>query len=167
MIEYIPIKINISDGQRDKILKAIQNGTGVSIGLKYEDLNGEHVIVTTKTQAYKLANAYQEHKGVTLKLTKTQLEHNKTIEGGFITAILPLLATAGKFLASSVLPSLAQGALAGVGAATASKVVDKIAGSGVVYLKKGGQSYKIVQQGNGLWLRPASEYKMQPLSDGL
>ena len=56
--------------------------------------------------------------------------------------------------------------MAGVGAATASKVVDKIAGSGVVYLKKGGQSYKIIQQGNGLWLRPASEYKMQPLSDG-
>ena len=69
MSEYIPIKVNISDGQRDKILKAIQNGTGVSIRLKYEDFNGEHVIVTTKTQAMKLANAYQEHKGVTLKLT--------------------------------------------------------------------------------------------------
>ena len=93
-----------------------------------------------------------------LKLSKTQLKYNKGIEGGFLGAILPFLATAGKFLLQSVLPSLATGVLTGVGASAGSKVVDKIAGSGVVgssivYLKKGGQCYKVAKQGNGLYLK--------------
>lgn len=42
------------------------------------------------------------------------------------------------FLLSSVLPSLATGALTGIGSAVGSKVVDKISGSGVMYLKRNG-----------------------------
>src|SRR6218665_1582254 len=72
----------------------------------------------------------------------------------FIGAILPFLATAGKFLLSSILPGLATGALTGIGSAAVSKVVDKISGSGVVYVKKGGRNYKIVHQGKGLYLKP-------------
>lgn len=155
--KYIQVKVHVSEGQKDNIARAIQAGTGVSIKLSHSDLTGEHIIAVTHAQANRLAKAYQNNSGMILKLSKTQLKYNKGIEGGFLGAILPMLATAAKF----ILPALATGALTGVGAAAGSKIVDKISGSGVapvggssiVYLKKGGQCYKIMTQGNGLYLR--------------
>jgi ABC-type anion transport system duplicated permease subunit len=47
-----------------------------------------------------------------------------------------MLATAGKFLLSSVLPSLATGLLTGVGSAAGSTAVNKIAGNGIVIREK-------------------------------
>src|ERR1043165_7793781 len=133
MSRYTNVNVNISEGQTDKIKRALEAGVdGVSIKLSYDDLSGEHVLALTQAQCNKMAKAYQNGKGVTIKMSKTQLAHNAKVEGGFIGAILPFLATAGKFLLSKVLPSLATGAMAGIGSAAASKV-DKISGSGVLY----------------------------------
>jgi hypothetical protein len=112
------------------------------------------VLALTQAQINKMARAYQNGTGVTLKMSKTQLDHNAKVEGGFIGAILPFLATAGKFLLSKVLPSLATGALSGLGSAAGSKLVDKISGSGVLYVKKGGMACKVVSTGAGLYLSP-------------
>ena len=87
----------------------------MSIRLSYEDLSGEHVLALTQAQINKIEKAYRSGKGVTIKMSKAQIKHNAKVEGGFIGAILPFLATAVKFLASSVLPALATGALTGVG----------------------------------------------------
>ena len=89
----------------------------------------------------------------------------KKVEGGFIAALLPMLATAGKFLLSNVLPSLATGALAGVGSAAGSAAVKKIAGSGVIYMKKNGTGCKIIPAGKGLYLSPWA--KGSSLGEGL
>ena len=121
MAPYTNIKVNISEGQKDKIKRAMQADTGVSIRLNHEDITGEHVLALTQAQINKIARAYQNGTGVTLKMSKTQLDHNAKVEGGFIGAILPFLATAGKFLLSKVLPSLATGALSGLGSAAATK----------------------------------------------
>jgi hypothetical protein len=72
--------------------------------------------------------------GVRIALSKTQLEHNKTMEGGFIGSLV-----AG--LASAVLPSLA------------SFVMDKISGKGI-FMKRGGNIFKLKQMREGLYLRP-------------
>jgi hypothetical protein len=72
---------------------------------------------------------------VTIKLSKTQLEHNKKVEGSFIPFLFPELATAGKFLQSSVMPTVAAKALAGLASSVAAKFVDTISGSGL-HLKK-------------------------------
>jgi len=154
MTPYTNVKVNVSEGQKDKIKHAIQAGIGVSIRLKHEDISGDHVMALTQAQINKMAKAYQNRVGVTLKLSKTQLDHNATVEGGFIGAILPFLATAGKFLLSKVIPSLATGALSGIGSAAGSKLVDKISGSGVIYIKKGGMACKVVSTGAGLYLSP-------------
>ena len=42
---------------------------------------------------------------MTIKMSKTQIEYNKKVEGGFIGALLLMLATTGKFLVSKLLPS--------------------------------------------------------------
>lgn len=151
MTPYTNIKVNISEGQKDKIKRAMQAGTGVSIRLNHEDISGEHVLALTQAQINKMARAYQNGTGVTLKMSKTQLDHNAKVEGGFIGAILPFLATAGKFLLSKVLPSLATGALSGLGSAATTKL---ISGSGVLYVKKGGMACKVVPTGTGLYLSP-------------
>src|SRR5688572_26590866 len=136
MSQYKNIKVNISEGQKDKIKRALEAGRdNVSIRLSHDDLSGEDVLALTQRQINKMIKADENGTGVTIKLSKTQLVHNAEVEGGFIGAILPFLATAGKFLLSKVLPGLATGALAGVGSAAASKVIDKISGSGgLIYI---------------------------------
>ena len=167
MSRYENVKVNISEGQKEKIKQAIQSGASVSIRLSHGDLSGdgEHVLALTQAQINKMVKAFNSGKGMTIKMSKTQTEHNAKIEGGFIGALLPLLATAGKFLLSSVLPSLATGLLSGVGSAAGSKVVDKISGSGVMYLKKNGMGCKLVPAGQGLFLRPWN--KGSSLGEGL
>src|ERR1043165_457212 len=105
MSRYTNVKVNISEGQEDKIKRALQaKCDGVSIRLSHNDLLGEHVLALTQAQINKMKKAYENGKGVTIKMIKTQLEHYSKVVGGFIGAILPFLAIAGKFLLSKVLP---------------------------------------------------------------
>ena len=138
----------------------------MSIRLSHEDLSGEHVLALTQAQINKMTKSYQSGTGMTIKMSKTQLQYNAKVEGGFIGAILPFLATAGKFLLSRVIPSLATGVLSGIGSEAGSKVVDKISGSGVMYLKKNGMGCKVIPAGQGLYLRPYN-FKGQSVGDGL
>src|SRR5678816_3024269 len=161
MSRYTNIKVNISEAGCD----------GVSIRLSHDDLRGEHVLALTHAQVNKMMKAYENGKGVTIKMSKTQLIHNAKVEGGFIGAILPFLATAGKFLLSSVLPGLATGALSGLGSAATTKIIDKISGSGVtggvIYIRRGDRNAKIVQQGEGLFLKTWKGSGLDGQGDGL
>ena len=136
MSRCVNVKVNISEGQKAKIEQAMEAVQAVSIRLSHSDFNGEHMLALAHAQVDKMTKAYQNSTGITIKISKTQLDNNKTVVGGFIGAILPFLATAGKFLLSSSIPSLATGSLSGVGSAAGSKVVNNISGSGKIYLKK-------------------------------
>ncbi len=164
MVQYINTKITISEGQKSKIKKAVEDETPVTIQFSHEDINGEDIIALTKTQVNKLAKAYQDGKGVRIKLSATQLKHNKEMEGGFIGALLT-------GLASSVLPSvISYVADKFMGASKSSS-----SGSGVylspykgkgLYIKRGSGMYKITQMGEGLYLKPFSYTKGRSLKDG-
>ena len=153
MSNYQKVKLHISKGQTDKIKKAIQEQSDVSIR-SHSDLEGEHTLAVTQSQLNKIAKAYEKGSGVTLKLSKKQLAYNAKVEGGFIGALLPLLGMLGSTLATRVVPALATGLLAGVGSSAGSAMVDKIAGRGVVYAKKNGKGMKMEAAGSGLFLRP-------------
>src|SRR6218665_1040746 len=127
MNQYTNIKVHVSEGQNDKIKRAVETGMGVNIRLSHKDLSGEHVLALTKEQINKRTKAYRRGTGITVEMSKRQLHHNMKVEGGFLPALLPLLDTAGKFLFSSVLPSLATGALTGL----ANTGVSKLMGSGL------------------------------------
>src|SRR6218665_2109185 len=114
MNRYTNIKVHVSEGQKDKMKRAVEAGMGGNIRLSHEDLSREHILAPTRTQINKMAKAYRSGTGITIKISKSQLRHNMKVEGGFLQALLPLLATAGKFFLSSVLPSLATGALTGL-----------------------------------------------------
>ena len=81
MTHYTNIKMRISDGQKDKIKKAFEtNSKPITIRFKFFDLHGEDVIALTKSQYDRLVEAYEETKGMTIRMSKTQLAHNMKIE---------------------------------------------------------------------------------------
>src|SRR6218665_2482492 len=107
MNRYTNIKVKVSEGQKIKIKRAIEAGMGVDISLFHGDLSGEYILALAGAKINKMAKAYRGGTGFTIKLSKSQFHHNMKVEGGFLPALLPLLATAGKLLLSIVLPSLA------------------------------------------------------------
>ena len=88
--------------------------------------------------------AYEEKKGMTIRLPKTQFAHNMKIEG-----VLPALAGLITFLTGTILSALGVGALSGL----ASTGVQKLIGNGL-YLKKGSGMCRIEIDGEGLYLGP-------------
>ena len=115
--------------------------------MKFSDLHGEDVIALTKSQLDRLVEACEEKKGMTIRMSKTQLAHNMKIEGGFLLALAGLI----PFLTGTVFPALGVGALSGL----ASTGVQKLIGNGL-YLKKGGSVCQIETDGKGLYLGPTS-----------
>ena len=159
---YVNVKVNISEGQKKKLQTALQVGGPVSIRLGHEDLHGEDVLALTNSQVTKITKAYQGGKGVTIKMSKSQLAHNKKVEGGFLGMLASLAARALPMLAKTVLPALGVGALTGL----ASSGVQKVMGQGL-YLKKGGCVCQVETDKKGLYLSPASGSGCSKVGDGL
>jgi hypothetical protein len=113
----------------------------VSIRFVHEHLTGDDVLAFKKSQLDKIAEAYKNNKGITIKVSKTQVQHSKQIEDGFLGTLL-----AG--VTSVVLSSVA------------SYLWDKISGKGLC-VKSGSGIGKVKQFGIGLYFRP---YKTDGIS---
>ena len=141
MTNYTNIKMRIPEGQKDMVKKAIEsNSKFITIRFGYTDPYGEDVIALTKSQIDRPLKAYDEKKGITIRMSKTQLAHNSKIEGGFLPALAGLI----PFLAGTVLPALEVGALSGL----ASSGVQKLIGNGL-YLKKREVCVRLKPMGKG------------------
>ena len=57
MSKYTNIKVNVLQGQIEKLKKSIENGYGASIKQSYSDLNGEHVLAVTNSQLNSIGRA--------------------------------------------------------------------------------------------------------------
>jgi len=139
----------------------------VSIRLGHADLcGGDDVLALTHSQVNRMIKAYQDGKGITMKMSKRQVVHNMKIEGGFLGMLADLAAKALPFLAKTVLPTLATGALSGVGSALAQKATNKAMGNGL-YLKKGSNIAWVEKDGRGLHLEPFKGSGLGMVGDGL
>ena len=112
----------------------------ITVRLTFTDLHGEDVIAITKSQLDRLVKTYEAKKGMTIKMSRTQLAYNMKIEGGFLQMLAGLI----PFLTGTVLPASRVGALSGL----ASTGVQKLNGNGL-YLKKGGRVCQIKLMGWG------------------
>ena len=157
MTQYKSTKVNLTENQIEKLRQAINaNCAATSIKIGADDLDGDHTIFLTNAQYNKLQNAKNRGKGLTIRMSSRQLKHNVKTQGGFLEALLPMLAGVGRVvapavmgLANKVLPALATGALSGL----ASTGVSKIFGNGL-YLKRGGMIAQVETDGQGVYLRP-------------
>jgi len=113
-----------------------------------------------------MTKAYQDGKGITIKMSKRQVVHNMKIKGGILWFLTSLAAKVLPFLAKTVLPTLATGALSGVGLALAQKVTNKVMGNGL-YLKKGSNIARVETNGQGLYLKPHQGSGLGMVGDGL
>ena len=163
MTRYTNVKVNISEGQKEKLKHAIKAGcSAVSIHLGHEDLKGNDILAVTNSQAKKLAKAHENGKGITIRMSSKQLKHNTKIEGGFLGLLAGLAERALPMLAKTVLPAVGVGALSGL----ASSGVQKAMGSGL-YLKKGGYVSQVDKDGSGLYLKLHKGKGLQSYGDGL
>ena len=163
MMRYMNVKVNISEGQKEKLQHAIKAScSAVSIRLGHEDLQGNDILAVNRSQANKLAKAHENGKGITIRKSSNQLKHNKKIEGGFLGLLAGLAARALPMVARTVLPALGVGALSGL----ASSGVQKSMGSGL-YLEKGGLVSQVETDGYGLYLKPCEGKGLQSYGDGL
>ena len=162
MSKYMNVKVNVSEGQKQKLQDSLQSSGAVSIRLRYNDLNGEDVLALTNAQVNRLAKAFEGGKGLTIKLSKAQVTHNLKVEGGFLGALAGMAARFLPTILKTVLPALGVGALSGL----ASSGVQKAIGNGL-FLKKGGCVCQLETDGKGLYLGPVSGSGFESVGDGL
>ena len=163
MTRYVNVKVNILEGQKEKLQHAIKAScSAVSIQLGYENLEGNDILAFASLQAKKLAKAHENGKGITIRMASKQLKRNMKIEGGFLGLLAGLAARALPMIAKTFLPVLGVGALSGL----TSSGVQKAMGSGL-YLKKGGCVCQVETDGQGLYLKPYKGKGLQSYGDGL
>jgi len=131
----------------------------LSLRLSHEDLVGNDVIAVTQSR---LKKAHEAGKGVTIKMSSTQVAHNMKVQGGFLPLLASLASQAIPFLTGTVLPAPRVGALSGL----ASTGVQKLVGNGL-YITKGGCVCEVETDGRGLYLEPTTGKGVSKLGDGL
>ena len=128
-MSYIKYGVNLSDGQKDKLARALSNKSAITIRLTKSDLTGSDDMMLTKTQLKRIKKAMSNGTGVDLKISKTQINH-LIQEGGSLWSSLFSLGTKALPYATKavtkVAPALATGALQALG----SLGIDKIFGKG-------------------------------------
>lgn len=73
MTSYHPHKINLSEGQRNKLLAAYKNKSEITLRLSNSDLTGKDELMLTQRQINKLKEAKLSGVGSDLKISKTQI----------------------------------------------------------------------------------------------
>ena len=173
MTKYYPYGVSLSKGQLEKLSRAYNNNSAITIRLARNELSGPHEIMLTKTQINKLKKAMSKGTGSDIKISKTQIRkavrQGGSLWGSLISLGSKLLPMAMPLAKKAAAP-LVTGALSGL----ASLGVDKIFGKGqrggflipidkighlIAYknLLNTGQKkdiLKALQTGNGLVIRP-------------
>ena len=144
MTRYTNFKMRISEGQQYKLKKVfVSNCESIAIRLTFSDLHGEDVIALTNSQLDRLVKAYEEKKGMTIIMSKTQIPHNNKIEGG-VSRIdsIPNRNCFTRIRSWGFMRTGEHGS-------------KKLIGNGL-YLKKGSAVCRIETDGEGLYLGPTS-----------
>ena len=118
MTKYFEYGVNLSEGQKTNLAKAIQTNSELTLRLKNNQLSGSDELMLTKTQLNKIQKAAANRTGVDLKISKTQIRKAVKQGGSLFSSLAMLGAKALPFVtkaASKALPALATGAVSALG----------------------------------------------------
>ena len=88
MTHYTNIKMRVSEGQKEKIKKAFEtNSKYITIRLGLTDLYGEDVVALTKSQVDRQVEAYEESKGLKIRMPKTQISPQRENRRRIFTSV--------------------------------------------------------------------------------
>ena len=160
MTEYIEVKTNLSEFQKEKIKKAIKQKNSVNV--RISQLSGSDTLLLTNRQINHLRKAIDLDKAGNVMLSKTQLDAMKS--GGFLGALLG-------GLAASILPGLLSGkGLDGNDIDGAGLFLRAQPNTTRVFVKEGKSLYDVtdVKEGSGIRSVIASFLpKVLPILNGL
>ena len=122
-------KVNLSQGQKAKLAKAIRDGSALKLRLSKNALSGNDELLLSPRQIAKLQKAKRNNSGVEISFSKSSIRKSVKQGGSLWTSLISLGAKALPFVTkgvSKVAPHLATGALSALG----SLGIDKIFGKG-------------------------------------
>ena len=119
-------KVNLSQGQKAKLAKAIKDGSALKLRLGKNALSGPDELFLSPRQIAKLEKAKRNNSGVEISFSKSSIRKSVKQGGSLWTSLLKLTPFVTKGVAK-VAPHLATGALSALG----SLGIDKIFGKGV------------------------------------
>ena len=118
MTTYIEYGVKLSDGQKSKLLRAIQNKSPLTLRLKHSHLKGPDELMLTQRQLAKIKKSLANGTGSDLKISKTQITHSVKRGGNLFTSLISLGSKLLPFAikgVSKVAPALATGAATALG----------------------------------------------------
>ena len=119
-------KVNLSQGQKAKLAKAIKDGSALKLRLGKNALSGNDELFLSPRQIAKLQKAKKNNTGAEISFSKSSIRKSVKQGGSLWTSLLKLTPFLTKGV-SKVAPHLATGALSALG----SLGIDKIFGSGM------------------------------------
>ena len=129
MTKYYSYGVSLSKGQLEKLLRAYNNNSAITIRLAKNELSGPRELMLTKTQINKLKKAMSQGTRSDIKISKTQIrkaiKHGGSLWGSLMSLGSKLLPMAMPLAKKAIAP-LATGALSSL----ASLGVDKMFGKG-------------------------------------
>ena len=119
-------KVNLSQGQKAKLAKAIKDGSALKLRLGKNALSGPDELMLSPRQIAKLQKAKRNNSGVEISFSKSSIRKSVKQGGSLWTSLLKLTPFVTKGV-TKVAPHLATGALSALG----SLGIDKIFGKGM------------------------------------
>ena len=119
-------KVNLSQGQKAKLAKAIKDGSALKLRLSKNALSGPDELFLSPRQIAKLQKAKKNNTGAEISFSKSAIRKSVKQGGSLWTSLLKLTPFLTKGV-SKIAPHLATGAVSALG----SLGIDKIFGSGM------------------------------------
>ena len=120
------VKVNLSQGQKAKLAKAIKDGSALKLRLGKNSLSGNDELLLSPRQIAKLQKAKKNNTGAEISFSKSAIRKSIKQGGSLWTSLLKLTPFLTKGV-SKVAPHLATGAVSALG----SLGIDKIFGKGM------------------------------------
>ena len=90
MTTYHPYKINLSKGQKKKLVKAVRSNCAITLRLNETQTTGNDELMLTTNQIKRLTKAANLDVGVELRISKTQIRKVTRQGGSLFSAVVPL-----------------------------------------------------------------------------
>ena len=119
-------KVNLSQGQKAKLAKAIKDGSALKLRLGKNSLSGNDELLLSPRQIAKLQKAKKNNTGAEISFSKSSIRKSIKQGGSLWTSLLKLTPFLTKGV-SKIAPHLATGAVSALG----SLGIDKIFGKGM------------------------------------